>query len=125
MTMSEPDQARRITANWLQVQEAVEHAVASAGRESGSVRVVGVSKYVPLLQTKMLIDAGSSVKAALKTCGAKPNRIRLRTTFNGISLATCSETRFDDSCAVRSSSNRWTACAFFKRSARNPFTRTR
>ncbi len=52
--------AQRIRRNWMAVNDEVRHAAEAAGRDPGSVRVIGVSKYVDAATTEMLFDAGCS-----------------------------------------------------------------
>ncbi|MCP4891086.1 MAG: YggS family pyridoxal phosphate-dependent enzyme [Rubripirellula sp.] len=56
--MSENHEIERIAANWHAVQHLVADAIAMSGRAAGSTKIVGVSKYVGLPETEMLIKAG-------------------------------------------------------------------
>lgn len=58
MQMSEQTPAERIAANWDAVQQLVADAQTAAGRAAGSTKIVGVSKYVDLPETNMLVQAG-------------------------------------------------------------------
>lgn len=48
----------RISDNWQRVQASVAEAVEAAGRPAGSVRIVGVTKYVDATITQWLVEAG-------------------------------------------------------------------
>ena len=50
--------AERISQNWQSVVADVQQAAQSSGREPDSVQIVGVSKYVDVATTAMLIHAG-------------------------------------------------------------------
>ncbi|MEM1069339.1 MAG: YggS family pyridoxal phosphate-dependent enzyme, partial [Planctomycetota bacterium] len=56
--MSESEHDTRIAENWAAVQEDVEQALKASGRTNDDLKIVGVSKYVELPETKMLVDAG-------------------------------------------------------------------
>ncbi|MGB0597952.1 MAG: YggS family pyridoxal phosphate-dependent enzyme [Rubripirellula sp.] len=56
--MSENHAIERIAANWHAVQHLVADAIATSGRTAGSTKIVGVSKYVGLPETEMLVQAG-------------------------------------------------------------------
>lgn len=56
--MSEHHEIDRIAANWHAVQHLVAEAIAMSGRAAGSTKIVGVSKYVGLPETEMLVKAG-------------------------------------------------------------------
>ncbi|MDG2223815.1 MAG: YggS family pyridoxal phosphate-dependent enzyme [Rubripirellula sp.] len=58
MKMSENDPAERIANNWQAVQQSVADALATSGRPAGSTKIVGVSKYVGLPETDLLVQAG-------------------------------------------------------------------
>ncbi|KAA5545515.1 YggS family pyridoxal phosphate-dependent enzyme [Roseiconus nitratireducens] len=48
----------RIRSNWQHVVREVTDAARQSGRDPGSVRIIGVSKYVGVEQTAMLVQAG-------------------------------------------------------------------
>lgn len=50
----------RLRANWEGVREEVAAAAAAAGRDPGSVRVIGVTKYVGAEVTRRLVGCGCS-----------------------------------------------------------------
>ena len=52
------DVADRIRSNWLSVTDQVRRSAIQAGRDPSLIRVIGVSKYVDEVMTKMLVDAG-------------------------------------------------------------------
>ncbi|MEM8667864.1 MAG: YggS family pyridoxal phosphate-dependent enzyme [Planctomycetota bacterium] len=56
--MSESEHDTRIAENWAAVQEGVEQALKASGRTNDDLKIVGVSKYVELPETKMLVNAG-------------------------------------------------------------------
>lgn len=53
------DEAKsRIAENWQQVRSSVAEAARAAGRDSDSVRIIGVTKYVDAAIAQWLVDAG-------------------------------------------------------------------
>lgn len=58
MACTEEQAKSRIAENWATVCQQVASAAQASGRDSDSVRVVGVSKYVDSTITQWLVDAG-------------------------------------------------------------------
>lgn len=61
MVEATEDTARLIRENWLRVSEQVAESCFKAGRDSGDVRIVGVSKYVDAPLTAQLVQAGCTI----------------------------------------------------------------
>ncbi len=59
--MNDSDTANRIADNWRTVCRQVLEAEAAAGRVPSSTKIVGVSKYVDVTQTRMLVEAGCRI----------------------------------------------------------------
>lgn len=56
--MSRETAARQIAENWRRLVDSVHAAAIAAGRSPESVRIVGVSKYVDVATTRLLVAAG-------------------------------------------------------------------
>jgi PLP dependent protein len=58
MTLTEPEIARRIRENLARVRENIAQAATRSGRPSGSVILVGVTKYVEPPVARLLVECG-------------------------------------------------------------------